>query len=217
MLNASLLLNTHVFARRFTTASMLVFSCMWMSVAAGAEFTSEVTDPVYPDQLFPQVKMVTSAGEILLELDRRRAPVTVNNFLRYVESGVWKNTVFHRVIDGFVVQGGGYTTDMSGIETYAPIMNESGNGLKNSPRTIAMARFDDPHSATSQWYFNLAENDSLDPNRRNWGYAVFGQVIEGWETVEAIAAQPTGYSDALDATDVPVQQVILQSVELVSP
>ena len=150
-------------------------------------------------------------GDIVVELNRMRAPVTANNFLRYVLDEKYNNTIFHRVMPGFVVQGGGYTENLEEPELYAPIINESGNGLKNLPMTIAMARFDDPHSATNQFYFNVAANTSLDPNARSWGYAVFGQVISGQDVVEAIAAVETGYSENLDAQDVPLVPVKLLS------
>ncbi|MEM9303586.1 MAG: peptidylprolyl isomerase [Pseudomonadota bacterium] len=185
-----------------------------LGAANADEFTATVTDPVYPDALFPQVLFETSAGDFTVELDRRRAPVTVDNFLRYVEAETWNGTIFHRVIEGFVVQGGGYLPDATPIETRQAIMNESGNGLTNRKRAIAMARYEDPHSATSQFYFNLADNESLDPNRRNWGYTVFGQVIEGFEVVEAIGAVATDYSDAIGAGDVPVEAITLRRVTL---
>jgi peptidyl-prolyl cis-trans isomerase A (cyclophilin A) len=110
---------------------------------------------------------------------------------------------------GFVVQGGGYTKDIEEKTLHENILNESGNGLQNRTGTIAMARFDDPHSATRQFYFNMNDNTSLDPNSRSWGYTVFGEVISGMEVLEAIAAVKTGYSDALDAEDVPLEQVLL--------
>ena len=176
--------------------------------AAGPECLPE---DVLPDNSFPVVRLVTSLGEITVELDRKRAPVTSNNFLRYVLAGQYDNTIFHRVMPGFVVQGGGYTEAIEERELYPPIINESGNGLRNMPMTIAMARYDDPHSATSQFYFNLAANASLDPSPRSWGYAVFGQVISGQETVEAIAAVETGYHAGLDAENVPLVPVKLLS------
>lgn len=174
-----------------------------------------ISDEIYPEQLYPSVKLVTSMGDIVIELNRRRAPITVNNFLRYVKSGAFKGTVFHRVVEGFVVQGGGYQADYSAIDTLPPIFNESGNGLKNNERTVAMARHDDPNTATSQFYFNLANNDSLDPARRHWGYAVFGNVTEGWEIVQQIAAVETGYAEKIDATDAPVQAIVLTDAQLV--
>ncbi len=166
---------------------------------------------VLPDNLFPTVRLETTMGDIVVELNRMRAPVTANNFLRYVLAKKYDNTIFHRVMPGFVVQGGGYTEALEEAELFAPIINESGNGLKNMPMTVAMARFDDPHSATNQFYFNLAANSSLDPNSRSWGYAVFGQVISGQDVIEAIAAVDTGYSENLDAPDVPLVPVRLLS------
>ncbi len=177
----------------------------------------QVESPIYPDAHYPQVKFSTSHGDFVVELNRRRAPVTVNNFLRYVEQKAYDNTVFHRVIADFVVQGGGYHPDLTEVTTVTPIMNESGNGLNNQTRSIAMARYEDPHSASSQFYFNMKDNDSLDPGRRNWGYAVFGEVIEGFEVVEMISQVPTGFSEDLGATDVPTTNVIVQTVRLMTP
>jgi len=162
-----------------------------------------------PDNLFPSVKLETSMGEIVVELNRMRAPITVNNFLRYVLEGEYDGTIFHRVMPGFVVQGGGYTKDIEEKTEHDEIFNESGNGLANSTGSIAMARFDDPHTATRQFYFNMSENTSLDPNSRSWGYAVFGMVVSGMEVLEAISDVETGYSEALDAEDVPKVPVIL--------
>lgn len=170
---------------------------------------------VLPGNLFPTVRLETSVGDIQVELDRRRAPVTVNNFLRYVTAGSYDGTIFHRVMPGFVVQGGGYTETIEERETFAPIFNESGNGLKNLPMTIAMARYDDPHTATNQFYFNLAANGSLDPGPRNWGYAVFGQVVSGQDVVAAVAAVETGYHAGLDAENVPLVPVKILSAKVV--
>ncbi|MFK7955547.1 MAG: peptidylprolyl isomerase [Lysobacterales bacterium] len=176
-----------------------------------------VESPIYPDAHYPQVKFSTSHGDFVVELNRRRAPVTVNNFLRYVEQKAYNNTVFHRVIADFVVQGGGYHPDLSDVEEGSTIMNESGNGLANQTRSIAMARHDDPHSASSQFYFNMKDNESLDPGRRNWGYSVFGEVIEGWDIVQAISQVPTGFSEDLGATDVPTANVVVRTVTLMAP
>jgi peptidyl-prolyl cis-trans isomerase A (cyclophilin A) len=162
-----------------------------------------------PDNLFPIIKLETSKGDIEVELNRMRAPISANNFLRYVLEGEYDGTIFHRVMPGFVVQGGGYTKDIEEKTLYANILNESGNGLKNVTGSIAMARYDDPHSATRQFYFNMNDNASLDPGSRNWGYTVFGEVISGMEVLEAIADTETGYSDALDAEDVPLVPILL--------
>jgi len=162
-----------------------------------------------PDKLFPTVKLETSMGNIEVELNRMRAPISVNNFLRYVLEGEYDGTIFHRVMSGFVVQGGGYTKEIEEKTLYADVLNESGNGLKNTTGTIAMARYKDPHSATRQFYFNMSDNTSLDPSSRNWGYTVFGEVIDGLEVLQAIAEVETAYSEDLDAEDVPVTPVLL--------
>lgn len=195
---------------------MKYLTCLLLAVVLS--LSAQAAEPecfpadVLPDNSFPSVKLETTMGDIVVELDRRRAPVTSNNFLRYVLAKAYDGTIFHRVMPGFVVQGGGYTPDIEERELFAPIINESGNGLKNQVMTIAMARYEDPHSATNQFYFNVADNESLDPNRRNWGYAVFGQVIEGWDVVMAIAGVDTGYSEALDAEDVPLVPVLINRV-----
>ena len=168
-------------------------------------------EDVLPDNPFPSVRLETSMGDIVIELNRRRAPATSNNFLRYVVEGQYDRTIFHRVMPEFVVQGGGYTEELEERDLYPPVFNESGNGLKNLPMTVAMARFDDPHSATSQFFFNLSSNSSLDPNVRSWGYTVFGQVVSGQDVVTAISQVETDYNENLDAADVPVKTVFLIS------
>ena len=192
---------------------MSLFATLMVFLASASQAATPECFPedVIPENLFPSVRLETSMGDIVVELNRLRAPVSANNFLRYVLEKKYDNTIFHRVMPGFVVQGGGYTETLEERELHPPIINESGNGLKNMPMTIAMARFDDPHSATNQFYFNVAANSSLDPNSRNWGYAVFGQVISGQEVVEAIAVVDTGYSENLDASDVPLAPVKLLS------
>lgn len=172
---------------------------------------------VLPENMFPSVEFETSMGVVVVELNRMRAPATVNNFLAYVLDGSYKGTIFHRVMPGFVVQGGGYTPGYEERPLRPPVMNESGNGLKNDRATIAMARFSDPHSATRQFYFNMSDNESLNPNRRSWGYTVFGDVIGGMEVLDAIAAVETGYSEGLDAPDVPLVPVTLIDVKIVEP
>jgi peptidyl-prolyl cis-trans isomerase A (cyclophilin A) len=162
-----------------------------------------------PDNLFPTIKLETSMGDIEVELNRQRAPQTANNFLRYVLEGEYDGNIFHRVMQDFVVQTGGYTKDIEEKTLYENVINESGNGLKNIRGSIAMARYKDPHSATRQFYFNMNDNASLDPSSKNWGYTVFGLVLSGMEVLEAIQDVETGYSEALDAEDVPVEQVML--------
>jgi peptidyl-prolyl cis-trans isomerase A (cyclophilin A) len=193
---------------------LTVFTMAVSSVYAKCDCFPE---DILPNNMFPSVRLETSMGDIVIELNRRRAPATSNNFLRYVTDGQYDGTIFHRVMPGFVVQGGGYTVDIEERDLYPPIFNESGNGLKNLPMTVAMARYDDPHSATSQFYINLSANTSLDPSASNWGYAVFGQVVSGQEVVEAIAAVETGYDENLDASDVPVAPVMLISATVLEP
>jgi peptidyl-prolyl cis-trans isomerase A (cyclophilin A) len=198
-----------------TRNSLLILVLAWLIPTAATAAGPDCLPPdVMPENGFPVVRLETSMGDILVELDRRRAPVSVNNFLRYVVAGRYDNTIFHRVMPGFVVQGGGYTEAIEERELYPPIINESGNGLKNMPMTIAMARYDDPHSATNQFYFNLAANASLDPNSKGWGYAVFGLVVQGQQVVEAIAAVDTGYHEGLDAENVPLVPVKILSASV---
>jgi peptidyl-prolyl cis-trans isomerase B (cyclophilin B) len=161
------------------------------------------------------VKLHTNFGVIALELDAAKAPETVKNFLGYVESGHYANTIFHRVIDGFMVQGGGFEPGMKQKPTRAPIKNEAANGLKNDRYTIAMARTNDPHSATAQFFINVKDNDFLNhtaPTPQGWGYCVFGKVTEGQDVVDRIKAVKTGRSGMHQ--DVPQQDVIIERAEV---
>ena len=157
------------------------------------------------------VEMTTSKGVIELELDAKNAPITVANFLEYVKSGHYDGTIFHRVIPGFVIQGGGLQSGMTEKATGTPIENEADNGLKNLTGAICMARTNDPHSATSQFFINLKDNSFLDHTEKSatgWGYAVFGRVTSGMDVVEAIAAVPTG--NAGYHSDVPLEDIVLE-------
>jgi len=169
---------------------------------------------------FPKVKLSTSKGEIVLELDRDHAPVSVDNFLQYVDSNFYDNTIFHRVIEGFMIQGGGFTTTYNRKPAGTAIRNEANNGLKNLKYTISMARTNAPHSATAQFFINAADNDYLDhraATARDWGYAVFGRVIVGFDIVDAISQVPTGAGGPFsrDAPKTPV--VILSAAVLIPP
>lgn len=162
------------------------------------------------------VKMQTSKGTITLELYPDKAPITVENFLGYVRDGFYDGTVFHRVIPGFMIQGGGFGPDMSEKPTRSPIQNEANNGLKNDAGTIAMARTPNPHSASSQFFINLKDNDFLNftaETQQGWGYAVFGKVTDGMDVVNAIATVSTGSRGAHQ--DVPVEPVIIEKVKIV--
>lgn len=158
----------------------------------------------------PQIVLETTEGNILLELDGRRAPLTVANFLKLVDDGYYDGTIFHRVIPDFMVQGGGYTRDLELREPDGGIPNESGNGLPNLRGTIAMAReADAPHSAMAQFYINVADNKSLNPRASGWGYAVFGYVIEGMDVADKIAAAPSGPAGPF-SQDVPVAAIVIE-------
>ena len=162
-------------------------------------------------QNYPQIEFTTTSGKFTVELDRNRAPTTVKNFLQYVESGFYVDTIFHRVIAGFVIQAGGYTVDLELKETLPEIINESGNGLTNQRMSLGMARSTDPHTASSQFYINVADNFSLDPMPTRWGYAVFGDVIDGFQVINAIASNAT--QTMSDMQDVPVAPVIILDVK----
>ena len=156
-----------------------------------------------------KVKLTTSMGPIVIQLDKEKAPISTENFVKYVESGHYNGTIFHRVINGFMVQGGGFTKDMQQKPTKAPIKNEASNGLHNSPYTVAMARTSDPNSATAQFFINVADNSKLDyQGEMNPGYAVFGKVVEGKDTVDKIKKVPTANSGPHQ--NVPVQPVVIE-------
>ncbi|MFF9018138.1 peptidylprolyl isomerase [Streptomyces sp. NPDC014870] len=162
-----------------------------------------------------QVVLTTNFGVIKLKLDAEKAPKTVENFLTYVNEGHYDNTVFHRVIQTFMIQGGGFLEDMTQKPTHAPVENEARNGLTNGRYTVAMARTSDPQSATAQFFINTAKNDFLNhtaPSPQGWGYAVFGKVVEGLDVVDKIAAVPTGRRDGFQ--DVPVEPVVIQSAKV---
>jgi peptidyl-prolyl cis-trans isomerase B (cyclophilin B) len=162
------------------------------------------------------IKLHTNLGTITLELDAAKAPATVENFLAYVNSGFYTNTIFHRVIDGFMIQGGGFEPGMKQKQTKGTIKNEAENGLKNQAYTVAMARTPDPHSASSQFFINVSDNDFLDfraPNARDFGYCVFGKVVDGKDVVDQIKKVATG-TRGMHA-DVPATDVVITKAEVV--
>jgi cyclophilin family peptidyl-prolyl cis-trans isomerase len=165
----------------------------------------------------PRVRLETSLGKIEMVLHRQAAPRTVENFLAYAAAGFYDGTIFHRVVPGFVIQGGGLAPDMTTRPTTRPpLRNEAGNGLRNRRGTVAMARTGDPHSATSQFFINLKDNPALDfrsESTQGWGYCVFGEVVEGMEVVDAVARQNTVHRAGFD--DVPAQPVVIRRVTLV--
>ena len=160
------------------------------------------------------VLLTTNLGNIKIELDAEKAPQTVENFLAYVNSGHYAGTIFHRVIDGFMIQGGGFEPGMKQKPTNDPVQNEAKNGLKNEPYSLAMARTSDPHSASAQFFINLKNNAFLDyPGQDGWGYCVFGKVIEGNDVVDKIKAVKTTRTGMF--ADVPVEDVIIEKAEVV--
>lgn len=160
----------------------------------------------------PRVRVVTNVGSFVIELDPNRAPLTVESFLEFVREDYYEGTIFHRVVQGFVAQGGGYTEDLEAKPTTRTVFNESGNGLSNLRGTVGMARTADPHSATSQFYVNLADNTDLNPRPTRWGYAVFGRVIDGMEVVDDIGHRPTTGRGPFDRS-VPVDPIIIERIE----
>jgi peptidyl-prolyl cis-trans isomerase A (cyclophilin A) len=175
--------------------------------------TADDGSQIQADNYYPRVKFETSMGDIVVELDRRKAPITTNNFLRYVDKRSYEETLFHRIIPDYVVQGGGYTVDFESKPSFPEIYNESGNGLKNDLYTIAMARYNGPHSATRQFFFNLNDNDNLNPGK-DWGYTVFGMVVEGYEVLDAMGQVETEYKALMGLADVPIEPVILHKVTI---
>jgi peptidyl-prolyl cis-trans isomerase B (cyclophilin B) len=194
-----------------TRASILLAALMTplLMLAASASSAAEQA---------PRVRLETTMGNIVLALDAQQAPQTVENFLAYVNSGFYDGTIFHRVIGNFMIQGGGYTADMSRKQTRPPVKNEADNGLKNSRGSIAMARTQDPHSASAQFFINVEDNAALDhtaPNERGWGYAVFGHVAEGMDVVDKIRAQATGVKAGF--RDVPKKTITITRAVVEAP
>lgn len=189
-----------------------LISLLLTSIAVAAAAADKVP-------LHPHIEMVTSLGTIKLELEGKQAPITVAHILKLVDSGFYDGTIFHRVIPGFMAQGGGYTPGLKLRDEPETIVNESGNGMTNLRGTIAMARTADPHSANAQFFINVADNSRLDPNkdpyRGSWGYTVFGQVIEGMEVVDEIVNSKSGPGGEF-ARDVPVVPIIIKKMSRVT-
>lgn len=204
-----------------TTLKHILLICTLLALNSGLVFAdnqgtgnSSSGDPMMNSDM-PRVRLVTNLGDIVIALDQAKAPRTVENFLAYVNEGFYNGTIFHRVIDGFMIQGGGFTQDFHKKGTRAPIKNEANNGLKNDRGTIAMARTNQPHSATAQFFINVVNNDSLNfrsETPRGWGYAVFGKVVEGIEVVDAIRRTPTERRGMHE--NVPLTPVIIESASM---
>lgn len=193
---------------------MIRISLLIISVLMSFQLFAANTKGQYiqPNNLSPKVRIETSMGNVVIQLDRYRAKITVDNFLGYVTRGQYDKTLVHRVEEGYLIQAGGFMTSYQEIEPDTPIFNESGNGLKNKEATIAMAKqLSDAHSATSQFFINLNNNTNLDPGV-SWGYAVFGEVIEGYDILEAISEVEVGYSEQLGYPTVPKKMITINRV-----
>ena len=180
---------------------------------------ADETKPAVVDDGRTLIEMQTSEGMIVLELNKKLAPRSVENFVNYVESGFYNGTIFHRVIDGFMIQGGGFTAEFKQKDTQAPIRNEANNGLKNKRYTISMARTNAPHSATAQFFINTVDNDALDhtdASARGWGYAVFGKVIEGFDVVDSISGAVTGAGGPF-SRDAPSTTILIEKMQKPAP
>jgi cyclophilin family peptidyl-prolyl cis-trans isomerase len=198
------------------TASLAIALTLGLPLAASAQMAHPASCAALKGTAPMKVKLTTSMGAITLQLDKEKAPASVENFAKYVDSGHYNGTIFHRVIDGFMVQGGGFDKDMKQKPTNAPIKNEADNGLKNQRYTVAMARTQNPDSATAQFFINVKDNDFLNFTAKNvqgWGYAVFGKVIEGQDVVDKIKAVATGNARGME--NVPVQPVVIEKAECV--
>jgi cyclophilin family peptidyl-prolyl cis-trans isomerase len=187
-------------------ASLLLCLALLPRLGAAQEAT--------PSLQAERVRVVTNAGAFVIELDRGRAPLTVEAFLKYVNAGFYGGVIFHRVVPGFVAQAGGYTQDMQQKSVTTNVVNESGNGLSNLRGTVGFARSNEPHSGTSQFYVNLADNVDLNPRPTRWGYAVFGKVVEGMEVVDDIGHRPTAAGGPFDR-NVPVEPIVIERIELI--
>ena len=190
---------------------ILLFSLVTLTAAAQSE-PAEAPNPF--EQQLPRVVLHTSMGDITVELYEDQAPKSVENFLQYARDDYYDGTIFHRVITEFMIQGGGFDRDLEGPPVREPIENEADNGLSNERGTIAMARTNNPHSATAQFFINLVDNPRLDGGPGSWGYTVFGRLVEGLDVLDKIAAIPTGRGGPFP-TDVPQAPVVINSARVV--
>ena len=191
----------------------LVF--LYLAIAAPGQLLAEDIPPATTLPDYPQIAVTTNAGDFVIELFTSRAPLTVSNFIQYVNSGFYEGIIFHRVVGGFVAQAGGYNADYKLKPSGPLIPNEAGNGLSNRRGFVAMARTADPHSANSQFYINLTDNLALDPMPTRWGYTVFGRVIKGMETIDEIGYRATGPGPIPSLSkDVPVEPIIVEKMVL---
>ena len=204
------------FMRSLILAGMMPLVSFGVLAAPPSPPTTTQTKGVTSMSTNPRVQLQTNYGDMVISLDAAKAPKTVANFLEYVKDGFFDGTVFHRVIDGFMVQGGGFTPGLKQKPTKAPVENEANNGLKNTKYTLAMARTSDPHSATAQFFINVANNEFLNhtaPTANGWGYAVFGEVVEGKDVVDKIKAVKTSNSGFHQ--NVPTEDIIITKAVII--
>jgi cyclophilin family peptidyl-prolyl cis-trans isomerase len=186
-----------------------------VSSSHGAE-SSTTAQPKAAQKAPTQVQVVTSMGSFTIELNAERAPITVAQFLKYVDQGFYSGTIFHRAIPSFVIQGGGYDVDYKLKGNPSKVVNESGNGLTNQRGTVGLARPPEPHDGDVQFYVNLADNAALDPNQTRWGYAVFGKVVQGMDVVDQISLVPTGAKGPFKE-NAPLKPVVIEKIERATP
>jgi len=194
------------------TLALLSVTCLQPSIAIEKQADPKAPAKPASSAYAPQVQVVTSMGNFTIELNPERAPLTVANFLAYVDAGHYTNTLFHRAVANFVVQGGGFSIDYTPKAAVNKVPNESGNGLSNVRGTVGLARTSEPHGGNAQFYVNLNDNAALDPNASRWGYAVFGRVIAGMDVVEKIGSVATGAHGILKE-ETPIKPVIIQKIE----
>jgi len=197
-------------------AGLILSTCLTSSFAA--ETPTKPAAPAAPATAAASaqfVQVVTSMGNFTIEVNAERAPLSVANFMRYVDQGHYTGTIFHRVVANFVIQGGGFDSNSKAIPAPNKVVNESGNGLTNQRSTVGMARSSEPHGADAQFYVNLYDNEALDPNKTRWGYAVFGKVVQGMEVVDKIGNVATG-ARGIFKEDAPLQPVVIERIERVA-
>lgn len=195
-------------------STFLALGALGPAWAASSSSSSGKASPPPPPS--PEVRVTTTMGSFVIELNPDRAPLTVANFLRYVREGFYSGTIIHRVVGNFVIQGGGFTADYKPKTPHPPIYNESGNGLQNKRGTVGLARSVHPHSGNSQFYVNLVDNPDLDPIPTRWGYCVFGRIVQGMDVIDRIGVVPTGAVGPFKS-DAPLKPIVIEKMELVAP
>ncbi|MGJ8662773.1 MAG: peptidylprolyl isomerase [Marinicella sp.] len=196
------------------TFFLSLFICLSVLVVSQKAGASCPVDTVYPEASYPELTIQTNLGEVVIELDRGRAPLTVNRFLHHVKTKTYDNNMVHRVVPDYVIQTGAFKTDLTEVTGCGTLFNESGNGLTNDRGTLSMARYDAPHSASTSFFINLKDNPNLNPNSKTWGYTVFGYVVSGMDIVDKMAQVKTEFNLQLNTKDVPAEPINITHVRL---